>query len=90
VPIVYEYQTPREFGNYLYDLFGAATGADRETYVGYFSDFYTFNNEAPQEPFYFDVTQLLERIPVKLETFEQWAGRQDWTTLDDAVGSVSR
>jgi uncharacterized protein YbjT (DUF2867 family) len=90
VKIAYEYQSPQEFGSYLYDLFGAATGADRETYVGYFSDFYTFNNEAPQQPFYFDVAALLKRIPVKLETFDQWARRQDWTTLDEAVGSVSR
>jgi uncharacterized protein YbjT (DUF2867 family) len=90
VEIKFEYQSPREFGSYLYDLFGSATGADRETYVGYFSDFYTFNNESPQQPFYFDVSQLLERMPVKLETFEQWALRQDWATLDEPVGSVSR
>jgi uncharacterized protein YbjT (DUF2867 family) len=90
VKITYEYQPPREFGNYLYDLFGAATGADRDTYVGYFSDFYTFNNDAAQQPFYFDVSSILKRIPVKLETFDQWAARQDWMTLDEAVGSVSR
>ncbi len=58
--------------------------------MGYFSDFYTFNNESPQQPFYFDISATLKRIPVKLETFEQWAVRQDWTTLDDAIGSVSR
>jgi uncharacterized protein YbjT (DUF2867 family) len=88
-PIRYEYQSPRDFGHRLYDLFGSGTGVDRETYVGYFVDFYTFNNDAPERPFAFDVRPVLKRIPVTLETFRAWAKRQDWTTLDDLVGSVS-
>lgn len=90
VPIRYEYQAPADFGGYLYSLFGAETGMDRATYVAAFDAFYTFNNQAPQEPFRFDVAPVLKRIPVELETFARWAKRQDWTRLDEAVGSLTR
>jgi uncharacterized protein YbjT (DUF2867 family) len=89
-PIEYEYQTTRDFSNFVYDIFGVGTGVDRETYVQYFDDYYTFNNDAPQQPFYYDVAPLLKRIPIRMETFREWAGKQDWTSLDAAVGSVSR
>ena len=88
--IEYEYQSTRDFSNFVYDIFGAGTGAERESYVKYFDDYYTFNNDAPQQPFCFDVSTLLKRIPLQLETFSDWAKKQDWTTLDSAVGSVSR
>jgi uncharacterized protein YbjT (DUF2867 family) len=90
VAIRYEYQAPPDFGNYLYDLYGPETGMDRETYVGAFAGFYMFNNEAPQEPFRYDVAPALARIPVQLETFSDWAQRQDWWRLDEAVGSLTR
>jgi uncharacterized protein YbjT (DUF2867 family) len=87
VPIVHEYQTPQDFGYYVHSLMGAATGLDRESYAAYFADFYTFNNDAPQKPFLYDVTPLLREVPLKLESFREWAKRQDWWTLDEAVGS---
>jgi uncharacterized protein YbjT (DUF2867 family) len=87
VPITYEYQTPRDFGLYVHSLMGAATGLDREAYAAYFADFYDFNNDSPHRPFFFDVAPLLAEVPIRLETFRDWAGRQDWTTLDAAVGS---
>jgi hypothetical protein len=87
VPIVHEYQTPQDFGYYVHSLMGAATGLDRESYAAHFADFYTFNNDAPQKPFLYDVTPLLREVPLKLESFREWAKRQDWWTLDEAVGS---
>ena len=90
VKITYEYQSPQDFGYFVYDLVGAGTGLDRDTYASYFSSFYTFNNDAPQQPFLYDVAPLLIDSPLKLETFSQWAARQDWQTLDEAVGSSSR
>jgi uncharacterized protein YbjT (DUF2867 family) len=88
--ITYEYQTPRDFGLYVGEMFGIPPGADRDNYAAYFDSFYTFNNDAPQKPFLFDVAPVLKRIPITLETFRNWAVRQNWTTLDDAVGSASR
>ena len=87
VKIVHEYQTPQEFGYYVHSLMGAATGLDRDAYAAYFADFYNFNNDAPQQPFLYDVTPLLREVLLELETFREWAGRQDWRTLDEAVGS---
>jgi uncharacterized protein YbjT (DUF2867 family) len=89
VSISYEYQTPRDFGYYVHSLMGASTGLDRETYAAYFANFYDFNNDAPQKPFLYDVRPLLEQVPLRLETFRDWARRQDWTSLDDAVGSTT-
>ena len=88
--ITYEYQTPRDFGFYVARMFGIPPGSDRDNYAACFDSFYTFNNDAAQKPFLYDVARLLKRIPVKLETFRDWALRQNWTSLDDAVGSVSR
>lgn len=90
VTITYEYQTPRDFGYHVYSLMGEATGLDRESYAGYFANFYEFNNDAPQQPFRYDIAPLLQQVPIRLETFRDWARRQDWTTLDDAVGSTTR
>ena len=87
--ISYEYQTPRDFGYYVHSLMGASTGLDRDTYAAYFANFYDFNNDAPQKPFLYDVAPLLEQVPLRLETFREWAQRQDWTSLDDAVGSTT-
>jgi uncharacterized protein YbjT (DUF2867 family) len=90
VNIVHEYQTPQDFGYYVHSLMGEGTGFDRDAYAAYFADFYRFNNDAPQRPFQYDVTPLLAEVPLKLETFRQWAARQDWTSLDEAVGSTTR
>ncbi len=89
-PIRFEYITPAAFGAYVYELMGEATGIPRDGYIAYFEDFYTFNNQAPQQPFLFDVASTLELLPVKLERFAYWAKRQDWTSLDEAVGSATR
>jgi uncharacterized protein YbjT (DUF2867 family) len=89
VSISYEYQTPQNFGYYVHSLMGAGTGLDRESYAAYFADFYNFNNDSAQKPFLCDVTPLLQQVPLKLETFREWAKRQDWRSLDDAVGSTT-
>jgi uncharacterized protein YbjT (DUF2867 family) len=89
VPIAYEYISPRDFGLFVYELIGRGTGLDREAYADVFADFYTFNNDAPQQPFRFDVAPLLRRVPLRLETFADWAKDQDWWNLDEAVGSTS-
>jgi uncharacterized protein YbjT (DUF2867 family) len=88
--ITYEFQSPKDFGYYVFSLMGEGTGLDRESYASYFASFYEFNNYAPQEPFYYDVAPLLKQVPIRLETFREWARRQDWTTLDAAVGSSTR
>lgn len=89
VPIRYEYMTPSDFAAFTYDRFVHKTGAPRDLYIAAFDAFYSFNNNSPLKPFELDVKPLLEKIPLQLETFRSWAKRQDWTSLDDTVGSVS-
>lgn len=85
--IRYEYQSPADFARYTYDAFVHRTGADRDAYVTGFDLFYTFNNDGAEEPFRFDIHPLLKEVPVELETFRQWAARQDWNATAGSVGS---
>lgn len=89
VRISHEYITPLEFGRYLAQFFADGMGIDAETYAGFFDYWYSFNNDAPQQPFCYDVSPLLKQVPIKLKTFREWAQEQDWTTVDDMVGSIT-
>lgn len=88
VPIAYEYQLPADFAADSWDRFVKDTGAPRDAFIAGFAAFYTFNNEAAERPFVHDIGPLLERLPVRLERFADWARRQDWTG-GDQVGSVT-
>lgn len=89
VEVRHEYLTPRAFGEYLYTFMGIAeTGISQDDYGGFIESYYEFNMTSPERPFAFDVSETLPLLPVEgLETFREWAARQDWTTLDDVVGS---
>jgi uncharacterized protein YbjT (DUF2867 family) len=89
VPVRYEYMSPRNFAVFSYERFVHKTGAPRDAYLAAFDDFYTFNNDSPLKPFLLDIQPLLKKIPLRLETFRDWAKRQNWMTSDDGVGSVS-
>lgn len=78
--IAYEYQPPAAFAAYTYDSFVHATGVPRDLYIAGFAAFYTFNNDADEQPFCFDVTPVLADLPVELESFAHWAARQDWVS----------
>jgi hypothetical protein len=87
--VVHEYMTPRAFGEYLHSFMGIAeTGISKDDYGSFIESYYEFNMTSPERPFAFDVSETLPLLPVgDLETFREWASRQDWTTLDDVVGS---
>ncbi|EFC86811.1 NmrA family protein [Parafrankia sp. EUN1f] len=79
-PLRYEYVTPYEFGL----LAHAALGYDerdrpKAVSAAFFDSFYSFNNNSPHQPFRVDVASVLREIPISMETFEEWAERQDWT-----------
>lgn len=79
-PIRYDAVSPRRFGELLADAYGDAMNADeRAATIAYIDAFYTYNNTAPTRPFQVDTDAMLERMPIKLETFGEWAKRQDWT-----------
>jgi uncharacterized protein YbjT (DUF2867 family) len=87
--IRHEWIDPAAFGRQIYPLVGAATGLDEDSYAAFFADFYTFNNQAPQEPFRFDVAPVLEQLPIPLESFAAWAARQSWDGTQKTIGSTS-
>jgi len=88
-PIRYEYVAPRAFGEKVYDSMGPDSGLDRQAFVDFFNDFYTFNNESPLQPFRFDMRETLRRIPVKLTTMRDWAKQQNWALDGEKIGSLS-
>ncbi len=88
VEIRYEYISPADFGADTFDRFIHRTGADRAGYIAAFADFYSFNNDSVLRPFLFDVTPVLAQIPLQLETFRDWAKRQDWRAVA-TPGSIS-
>jgi uncharacterized protein YbjT (DUF2867 family) len=77
--ILFEPVTPREFGEFLTRAFGhEMSEAERQATIGFIDAFYTYNNDAPTRPFQVDTDAMLERMPIKLETFRDWAKRQEW------------
>jgi len=80
-PIRYIPYTPREYAAKLAESFGLE-GAARDATIRTFEDFYMFNNFSPLKPFAVDMSGVLEKIPLKMETLREWAARQDWRITD--------
>jgi uncharacterized protein YbjT (DUF2867 family) len=79
-PIKYDPSTPAQFAKTLCDAFGDEMSPEERAVTQPFIEaFYTYNNETPLTPFKVDMAPVLERIPIKMETLREWAGRQDWT-----------
>jgi uncharacterized protein YbjT (DUF2867 family) len=77
--IRYDPSTPAQFGRHLADAFGdEITEAEKQVLAKSIGDFYEYNNNSPTKPFRVDMGPVLERIPIQLETFRDWAKRQEW------------
>lgn len=77
--IVYDACTPAEFGRHLVNAYGDTMGKEEgDAMATGIGQFYEYNVNAPTRPFEVDEAEMKRRIPIELETFEQWAGRQDW------------
>ncbi len=78
-PVKYDPSTPAEFGKHLADAFGDDVSPEEHAaLVAGIGAFYEYNNAAPTKPFRVDMGPVLERIPIEMETFAQWAKRQEW------------
>ena len=78
-PIKYDPSTPKQFAKNLCDAFGEEMSAQERALIEPSIDaFYTYNNATPLNPFKVDMGQVLERIPIEMETMRDWAKRQDW------------
>ena len=77
--IRYDPSTPKQFGRHLADAFGdELTEEQKIPLAASIGAFYEFNNSSPLKPFRVDMGPVLERIPIEMETFAQWAKRQEW------------
>lgn len=80
--IKYDPCTPAEFGRYLVEAAGDDMPQEmREEFAKGIEAFYDYNNTAPTKPFSVEMDHVYERFPEldgKLETLEDWAGKQDW------------
>jgi uncharacterized protein YbjT (DUF2867 family) len=81
--ITFDYITPRQFGETMYDLFGDVSPLDRDSYAAALDSFYTYVNETNGRSFLVDMESVLKRIPIELTSLEQWAKEQDWTLHND-------
>lgn len=81
--IHYDACTPAEFGWHLVNAYGDSMDkAERQTMAEGIGQFYEYNINAPTRPFEVNIEEMQRRIPIRLETFAEWARRQDWS--DDA------
>jgi len=77
--IRYDACSPAAFGRHLVNAYGDAMDkAEGEVMAEGIGQFYEYNINAPTRPFEVDETEMQRRIPIELETFAEWAGRQDW------------
>ena len=77
--ITFDYISPRQFGERMYDVFADVSSLDRESYAAHLDSFYSYVNETNGQSFRVDMRPVLERIPIELTSFDEWAKAQDWT-----------
>lgn len=78
-PVRYDACSPAEFGRHLVNAYGDEMDKDEgEAMAEGIGQFYEYNINAPTKPFEVDAAEMHRRIPIELETFADWAERQDW------------
>ncbi len=77
--IRYDECSPAEFGRHLVTAYGDTMDkAEGDAMAEGIGQFYEYNINAPTRPFEVDEAEMKRRIPIELETFADWAKRQDW------------
>ena len=77
--VKYDACTPHEFGRHLVNAYGDEMDKEEgEVMAEGIGQFYEYNINAPTRPFEVDEAEMQRRIPSELETFADWAKRQDW------------
>ena len=77
--IKYDPSTPEQFGWHLANAYGDDMPEEEKKVIAAgIKAFYEYNNNAPTTPFRVDMGPVLERIPIKMETFGEWSKRQEW------------
>ena len=86
--IVYRLITPREFGERMYDIFGAVSAQTREEYVAALEKHYLYKNDT--NPFLVDNARTMAVLPIAQTRMRDWLAQQDWSEeADEGIGSVS-
>jgi uncharacterized protein YbjT (DUF2867 family) len=77
--VVYDACTPHEFATHLANAYGdEMSREEKDATIAGIGAFYEYNINAPTRPFEVDTEAMQKRIPIELETFAEWAKRQDW------------
>jgi uncharacterized protein YbjT (DUF2867 family) len=77
--IRYDPSTPEQFGWHLANAYGDEMPEEEKKVVAAgIKAFYEYNNNSPTTPFRVDMGPVLDRIPIKMETFGEWSKRQEW------------
>lgn len=71
-PLKYENQTVADFCDKISQSMKVRSGLDVETVVDQMFRAYTWYNDAPEKPFVIDMKPILEELPCKLTTIEEW------------------
>jgi uncharacterized protein YbjT (DUF2867 family) len=85
--VTYRRLTPREFGERMYEVFSSSTDVDRDTYVSDLVKHYEFKNSA--NPFLVPMQEVIARFDIRPSSLGEWCARQNWSTEDEPIGSVS-
>ena len=70
--------SPTEFAENISELVTGSRVIPKGSVYNGMALFYTFYNEQPVSPLAVDPDSFLQKLPVKLTSFEDWAAQQNW------------
>ena len=83
-PLTFESQSVDEFCERMREAFDGKSSLDADRLIGELHRIYTWYNESPEHPFQVNMAPVLQDLPVRLTSIDEWARRQ---TLPDAVAA---
>lgn len=72
---------PQIFAENMSELVTGSRDVVPESIYDSMAKFYTWYNDQPESPVKVEHASFSDKLPVKLSTFEEWARRQDWSTV---------
>jgi len=70
--------SPSEFAANISELVTGSRDIPKGSVYEGMALFYSFYNDQPTSPVVVDPASFLDKLPVKLTSFEDWAAQQDW------------
>jgi len=80
-PITFNSLTPQVFAENMSELVTGSRKIEPLSIYHGMASFYSWYNAQEKSPLNVDPQSFSEKLPVPLTTFDEWAARQDWTTV---------